>query len=509
MTPPAAADPAASAARDPGSFRDPSGFVFWLDGRPYRQIQQRFATEWDGVRRERAGSTADRTGTAPPVRSGIPRSRPGARRPRGDRTRADRVHQLPVRVDVRRAARRGAPDARRPARRARRRLDAPRRLGVQRPVPRRPPGPDRLPVVRAARGRHAVGRVPPVLRALPGAAGADGPARRAPGATCCAPSSTASRSTSPRSSCRGARGSTSGCCRTSTCTPARSGAMPATTTTARPPAARGSRATRLTALVGNLRSTVKGLDWSPAGTEWADYADHTSYGDAATADKDAPRRGVRSARCPVRGRGTSARTPAATAGSPPTPASGCSPSTSTRPPPSSTTARCGRKAADRHPAAGPRSRQPEPGARLGGPRAPVAARAGRRGRRPGPRAGPPPRDLAQRAAADGARTCSPTSRRGRSSSSCPKEDPMVRRLLASRRTSSPTTPRRASGPRPEIASRSWREQPIAGEPARPVPAAAPLADQGSTPSRPATSYVRFRTSGTRIRFGSRGRSAPK
>ena len=48
MTPPAAADPAASAARDPGSFRDPSGFVFWLDGRPYRQIQQRFATEWDG-----------------------------------------------------------------------------------------------------------------------------------------------------------------------------------------------------------------------------------------------------------------------------------------------------------------------------------------------------------------------------------------------------------------------------------------------------------------------------
>ena len=48
MTPPRAADPAApeaaaAATRDPGSFRDPSGFVFWRDGRPYRQIQARFA----------------------------------------------------------------------------------------------------------------------------------------------------------------------------------------------------------------------------------------------------------------------------------------------------------------------------------------------------------------------------------------------------------------------------------------------------------------------------------
>jgi ribosomal protein L11 methylase PrmA len=43
---------------------------------------------------------------------------------------------------------------------------------------------------------------------------------------------------------------------------------------------------RLVALIGNLRSTVKGLDWKPAGTEWADYADNTSYADAAAADKD-------------------------------------------------------------------------------------------------------------------------------------------------------------------------------------------------------------------------------
>jgi ribosomal protein L11 methylase PrmA len=42
---------------------------------------------------------------------------------------------------------------------------------------------------------------------------------------------------------------------------------------------------RLEALVANLRGTVAGLDWTPGGTEWADYAEHTSYADAATADK--------------------------------------------------------------------------------------------------------------------------------------------------------------------------------------------------------------------------------
>jgi ribosomal protein L11 methylase PrmA len=49
--------------------------------------------------------------------------------------------------------------------------------------------------------------------------------------------------------------------------------------------ARLSRA-RLDGLIRNLRSTVAGLDWQPGGTEWADYADDTSYGDRAAADKD-------------------------------------------------------------------------------------------------------------------------------------------------------------------------------------------------------------------------------
>jgi ribosomal protein L11 methylase PrmA len=43
---------------------------------------------------------------------------------------------------------------------------------------------------------------------------------------------------------------------------------------------------RLAALVTNLRGTVAGLRWTPAGTEWSDYADNTSYTDRATASKE-------------------------------------------------------------------------------------------------------------------------------------------------------------------------------------------------------------------------------
>jgi len=33
--------------REPASFRDPSGFVFWRDGEPHRRIETRFAATWD------------------------------------------------------------------------------------------------------------------------------------------------------------------------------------------------------------------------------------------------------------------------------------------------------------------------------------------------------------------------------------------------------------------------------------------------------------------------------
>jgi hypothetical protein len=38
---------AAAATRESASFRDPSGFVFYRDGLPYRQVNARFAAEWD------------------------------------------------------------------------------------------------------------------------------------------------------------------------------------------------------------------------------------------------------------------------------------------------------------------------------------------------------------------------------------------------------------------------------------------------------------------------------
>jgi SAM-dependent methyltransferase len=44
-------------------------------------------------------------------------------------------------------------------------------------------------------------------------------------------------------------------------------------------------AKRLATLIVSLRDTVSGLSWEPQGTAWADYADNTSYDDAATAAK--------------------------------------------------------------------------------------------------------------------------------------------------------------------------------------------------------------------------------
>jgi hypothetical protein len=44
---------------------------------------------------------------------------------------------------------------------------------------------------------------------------------------------------------------------------------------------------RQRALLASLRSTVAKLDWRPTGTEWADYAENTSYDDRATASKEA------------------------------------------------------------------------------------------------------------------------------------------------------------------------------------------------------------------------------
>jgi hypothetical protein len=44
-------------------------------------------------------------------------------------------------------------------------------------------------------------------------------------------------------------------------------------------------AKRRATLIESLRTTIEGLNWAPSGTEWADYADNTSYDEAATAAK--------------------------------------------------------------------------------------------------------------------------------------------------------------------------------------------------------------------------------
>ena len=45
-------------------------------------------------------------------------------------------------------------------------------------------------------------------------------------------------------------------------------------------------ATRRAALVDSLRRTIQGLEWNPGGTEWADYDRQTSYSDAGTRAKE-------------------------------------------------------------------------------------------------------------------------------------------------------------------------------------------------------------------------------
>ena len=59
--------------------------------------------------------------------------------------------------------------------------------------------------------------------------------------------------------------------------------------TADPPARRagGMGATRRAALLDSLRRTIEGLRWNPHGTEWADYDRETPYSDEGTLAKEA------------------------------------------------------------------------------------------------------------------------------------------------------------------------------------------------------------------------------
>ena len=354
-------------------------------------------------------------------------------------------------------------------------MDAARRDGLQRAVPRRPADPHRLAVVCSARGRRALDRLPPVLRALPGAARPHGPSRH--------PAERPAAGRSRRRAARPRGGAPAVAhapqprarCRTSISTPA-----PRTATRAdddgrldrlgcpdRPAAAgrphrqpacarspdfAGSRPTRSGPTTPTTRATPSGdrVQGAPSSSELL---------------------AIDRARRPS---GTSAPTPAATAGSPPRQADSV-------------------LAFDIDPAAAERNyrqlRQeqradilplvmdlanPSPG--LGwasGERRSLVDRAERRCPA-GPRADPPSRDLAKRAAAGCCVDLFADLAAWAVVEFVPKEDPMVRHLLATPRGRLPGLHARRvpGGGRQPVHDRG--RAPDRGEPPGPVAAPASL-----------------------------------
>ncbi len=156
---------------------------------------------------------------------------------------------------------------------------------------------------------------------------------------------------------------------------------------------------RLEGLIRNLRSTVARLDWRPGGTEWADYGELTSYGERAAAEKERLV-GAFVREMPGRtvwdlGANTGRFSLIAAEAGKRVVAFDIDPAAAERH--FRVRPRC---RADRHPAARRRHRESEPGARLGRSRAALTPRARRPGRDPCARPRPPPRDHPERAAPD-------------------------------------------------------------------------------------------------------------
>ncbi len=315
-----------------------------------------------------------------------------------------------------------------------------------------------------------MGRLPPVLRTVPGAAGDHVATRHPPVAAAARGSRRRAARPRRRAAAVRGRGSTSVFCRTSTCTPRRSAATPATRTTGRPPRAPRSARQRLIALIANLRRTVKRAALVAGRHRMVRLRRAHELRRARDRRQGAARRPVRARGAgqprlgsrrehrplqPDRGRRGQAR-----------------PRLGHRP---------GRRRAELPRGPGRGSRATSCRSSSTSPtRAPGSAgraqerrslhRSGEPGRPAGARAGPPPRDLAQRPAADAVG---------------PVRDPRAvgdRRVRAqggpdgpppagdTRATSSRTTRSRGSGrPRPS-ASTIVNETHDRGEPARPVPA---------------------------------------
>jgi SAM-dependent methyltransferase len=297
MTPPRAADPEAGEPpagaagtghlRDPGSFRDPSGFVFWRDGQPYRQIQTGFAAEWDAFEASPLRPRLlDRGLLLPYDTVGLEAApEPGAHAV----IRPERIEFVSYPFEWTFGQLRDAAlltlDIQLEALRAGWTLRDASAYNVQfhagRPVLidslSFEPLEDGAPWIAyrqfcehflapLALIAHRDVRLAALLRADPDGIPLDLASSLLPRRTRLNFGLLSHLHLHARAQRRHAGDAAT-----------EDGSAPAKR-------ARLPR-DRLTALIGNLRGTVAGLDWTPAGTEWADYADHTSYGDAATADK--------------------------------------------------------------------------------------------------------------------------------------------------------------------------------------------------------------------------------
>ena len=178
MTPPSDTSQAALANAESGSFRDPESRIFYADGAVYRALSPDGLADFEALAETKLFDAA--VGRRPPGGHRAHRGHRLAARParararRGAQARADPVRVLPLRVAVLDAqGRRPAPAG--PARGvAERGPDAQGRVLLQRPVPGRPADLRRRRQLRApARGR-GLGRLPPVLHAVPVPADAPG-----------------------------------------------------------------------------------------------------------------------------------------------------------------------------------------------------------------------------------------------------------------------------------------------------------------------------------------------
>ena len=244
----------------PAPIEIPAGFVFRRDGVIYRQVDPSFAEEWQAYlgsglyeRLRDEGVVIPHTevdhdlAAEPPAHSVI-RPEPLELISYPYEWSFSQLQDAALLTLARSRCARG-------------RVHPARRLCLQRPVPRRQARDDRLALVRAGRGLGGRGRLPPVLRAIPRAAGTDGQGRHPTGGLLRdhldgIPLDLAARLLPGRTRLN------SGWGRMSTSMRAPNASTP--TTTRGEAEARGIMSPKkLATLIESLRNTVAGLSWEP------------------------------------------------------------------------------------------------------------------------------------------------------------------------------------------------------------------------------------------------------